>query len=66
MDIGSLERAIHRSTDYLEFVPARALNLFDWGGKRLLLLLGFDAGGLGCGGRALWDDDGPGPTTGVS
>jgi hypothetical protein len=49
MDIGSLERAIHRSTDYLEFVPARALNLFDWGGKRLLLLLGFDAGGAGWG-----------------
>jgi hypothetical protein len=49
MDIGSLERAIHHSTDCLEFVPARALNLFDWGGKRLLLLLGFDAGGSGWG-----------------
>ncbi len=43
--IASRERAIHRIADCLEFIPARALDRFDWCRTRLLLLLEFDAGG---------------------
>ena len=49
--VAGREPAIHLNADCLEFVPAWRLNLFDYYHTRLLLLLGFDAGGADAGTR---------------